>query len=362
MIKVYLKRIIHFMPYALCYLLAFGFASICIITYGESFIFGDQYSYSQAEIAVCIADDSEYNELGLSMVSKLESVGETVDLNQMDTEEEVMTAVKKGDCVAGIIIPEGFVDSLSTGENMQAQIYFKDDDSFIGKVVNDLLMTLANMLGTGQCVTITAYSYLYDKDIATSDMYTIGSDAQNRCIEYVLGRSNLFDTESIDFLTAFTLKQKMTASYSVFLLVMSVFVFAYFFKGSNDAVMTRVKLSGKKPVLFFLMETGAVAVMMYILYLIVFVVLNLLKLGVSAKSLLLMIPVIILVAFVASGLTYSVKKASTVSFITFGAGLVIMYLSGGLMPVEYMPKFFQTAALYSPVYHLIQYVMGAMFT
>ena len=47
---------------------------------------------------------------------------------------------------------------------------------------------------------------------------------------------------------------------------------------------------------------------------------------------------------------------------TFGAGLVIMYLSGGLMPVEYMPKFFQTAALYSPVYHLIQYVLGAMFT
>jgi len=349
------------MPYALCYLLAFGFASICIITYGESFIFGDQYSYSQAEIAVCLADDSEYNALGLSMVSKLESVGETVELNQMDTEEEVMNAVKKGDCVAGIIIPEGFVNSLSTGENMQAQIFFKDDDSFIGKVVNDLLMTLANMLGTGQCVTITAYAYLDDTDIPTSDMYEIGSEAQNRCIEYVLGRSNLFDTESIDFLTTFSLKQKMTASYSVFLLVMSVFVFAYFFKGSNDAVMTRVKLSGKNPVLFFLMETGAVAVMMYVLYLIVFVVLNILKLGVGAKSLLLMIPVIILIAFIASGLTYSIKKASTVSFITFGAGLVIMYLSGGLMPVEYMPKFFQTAALYSPVYHLIQYVMGAMF-
>ena len=350
------------MPYALCYLLAFGFASICIITYGESFIFGDQYSYSQAEIAVCLADDSEYNALGLSMVSKLESVGETVELNQMDTEEEVMNAVKKGDCVAGIIIPEGFVNSLSTGENMQAQIFFKDDDSFIGKVVNDLLMTLANMLGTGQCVTITAYAYLDDTDIPTADMYEIGSEAQNRCIEYVLGRSNLFDTESIDFLTTFSLKQKMTASYSVFLLVMSVFVFAYFFKGSSDAVMTRVKLSGKNPVLFFLMETGAVAVMMYVLYLIVFVVLNILKLGVGAKSLLLMIPVIILIAFIASGLTYSIKKASTVSFITFGAGLVIMYLSGGLMPVEYMPKFFQTAALYSPVYHLIQYVLGAMFT
>ena len=137
MIRVYLKRIIHFLPYALCYLLAFGFASICIITYGESFIFGDQYSYSQAEIAVCIADDSEYNEIGLNMVSQLDSVGETVELNKMDSEEEVMAAVSKGDCVAGIIIPEGFVNSLSTGENMQAQIYFKDDDSFIGKVVND---------------------------------------------------------------------------------------------------------------------------------------------------------------------------------------------------------------------------------
>ena len=343
MIRVYLKRIIHFLPYALCYLLAFGFASICIITYGESFIFGDQYSYSQAEIAVCIADDSEYNEIGLNMVSQLDSVGETVELNKMDSEEEVMAAVSKGDCVAGIIIPEGFVNSLSTGENMQAQIYFKDDDSFIGKVVNDLLMTLANMLGTGQCVTITAYSYLSDKDISSSEMYAIGTDAQNRSIAYVLARSDLFDTESIDFLSTFSLKQKMTASYTVFLMVMSVFVFAYFYKGSSDAA-------------------GAVAVMMYILYLIVFVVLNILRLGVEAKSLLLMIPVILLISLIASALTYSIRKASTVSFITFGAGLVIMYLSGGLMPVEYMPKFFQTAALYSPVYHLIQYVLGAMFT
>ena len=287
----------HFLPYALCYLLAFGFASICIITYGESFIFGDQYSYSQAEIAVCIADDSEYNEIGLNMVSQLDSVGETVELNKMDTEEDVMAAVSKGDCVAGIIIPEGFVNSLSTGENMQAQIYFKDDDSFIGKVVNDLLMTLANMLGTGQCVTITAYAYLGDKDVSASEMYAIGTEAQNRSIAYVLARSDLFDTESIDFLSAFSLKQKMTASYTVFLMVMSVFVFAYFYKGSSDAVMTRVKLSGKKPAVFFLMETGAVAVMMYILYLIVFVVLNILKLGVEAKSLLLMIPVMLLLRF-----------------------------------------------------------------
>ena len=233
MIRVYLKRIIHFLPYALCYLLAFGFASICIITYGESFIFGDQYSYSQAEIAVCIADDSEYNEIGLNMVSQLDSVGETVELNKMDSEEEVMAAVSKGDCVAGIIIPEGFVNSLSTGENMQAQIYFKDDDSFIGKVVNDLLMTLANMLGTGQCVTITAYSYLSDKDISSSEMYAIGTEAQNRSIAYVLARSDLFDTESIDFLSTFSLKQKMTASYTVFLMVMSVFVFAYFYKSDS---------------------------------------------------------------------------------------------------------------------------------
>ena len=362
MVRVYLKRIIHFLPYALCYLLAFGFASICIITYGESFIFGDQYSYSQAEIAVYLPGDSEYNALGLNMVSRLDSVGETVELNQMDSEDDVMKAVSKGDCVAGIIIPDGFAASLSTGENLQAQIYFKDNDSFIGKVVNDLLMTLANMLGTGQCVTITAYAYLNDLDISSSEMYDIGTDAQNRCISYVLARSDLFDTESIDFLSAYTLKEKMTASYTVFLLMMSVFVFAYFYKGSNDAVMTRVKLSGKKPAVFFLMETGAVAVMMYVLYLIIFTVLNLLKFKVSAISLLLLIPVIILISLISSALTYSVKKPSSVSFIVFGAGLVVMYLSGGLMPVEYMPKFFQTAVYYSPIYHLIQYVLGVMFS
>ena len=361
MIRVYIKRILHFLPYALCYLLAFGFASICIITYGESFIFGDKYSYSQAEIVLYLPGDSEYNDVGLTMVNRIDSVGETVDLKRLDSPEEVLQAVSKGDAVAGIIIPEGFAESLSTGENLQAQVYFKEADSFDGKVVNDLLMYLANLLGTGQCATITTYAVLGNGEISSSDMYNIGTDVQNRCIEYVLSRNGLFDEESIDYLSAYTLKQKMTASYTFFLLVMSIFVFAYFYKGSNDAVMTRVKLSGKSPVAFFLMETASVAVMIYIMYLIVFVVLNSLRLGVNELSLLLMIPVIILISFVSSALLYLVKKPNTVAFITFGAGLVIMYLAGGLMPVEYMPKFFHTAVLANPVYYLIQYVLGVMF-
>ena len=362
MVKVYLKRTALFLPYALCYLLAFGFAAVCLITYGESFLFGDEYAYSQAKIAIYLPDDYEYNQLGLNIISQQESVGETVELIGKDSAEEVMDAVSKGDAVAGIVIPDGFVYSLANGENLQAQVYFKESDSFDGKVVTDLLLTLTDMLGTGQSVYLSSYAVLSEEEISSSDANYIAADAQNRCIEYVLARSDLFDTENIDFISAFSLKQKMTASYTLLLLMMSVFVFAYFYRGNGEAVMTRVKLSGKNPAGFFLLETASVAVMMYIIYVIVFIALNIMKLGVSAWSLLLMIPVIILISLISSGLAYTVKNPNTVSFITFGAGLVILYLAGGLIPVEYMPKFFQSAVHINPVYHLIRYVLGVMFT
>ena len=39
----------------------------------------------------------------------------------------------------------------------------------------------------------------------------------------------------------------------------------------------------------------------------------------------------------------------------------MMYLAGGLIPIDFMSRFFQNAAVYNPFYYLIRFFMRSMF-
>ena len=101
--------------------------------------------------------------------------------------------------------------------------------------------------------------------------------------------------------------------------------------------------------------------MMYLVYLLIFIALFFIFDTVKLLSLITVIPVILIVALIGTGLCYLVKSPSAVSYITFGAGTSMMYLAGGLIPLDYMPKFFQTAAVFNPLYYLIKFFMRSMF-
>ena len=101
--------------------------------------------------------------------------------------------------------------------------------------------------------------------------------------------------------------------------------------------------------------------MMYLLYLLIFTALCFIFDTVKFLSLITVIPAILIVAVIGTALCYIVKSPAAVSYITFGAGTSLMYLAGGLIPLDYMPKFFQSAAVFNPVYYLIQFFLRSMF-
>ncbi len=352
---------LHFMPFVMCYLLAFGFAALCIVTYGDAFLFKDKSSFSAVRLVCYLPGDSDMNDIGLSLVSKIESVKETVIIDRVDSPDEVYEIVGDGNAIAGVIIPEGFVDSVFTGENMQAEIVYRDGGTFMEHAVNDLILTLSNLLGTGQGIIRTGHEYVNTTGMSYAECEEALDRISNESVVYVLDRNRLFDSKDQDELQVFTLKEKMTASYSLFLLMMSIFVFAFFYKGNKEAFMTRARLSGYKPYQVFLIEAGAVSLMMYVLFVIMYIALHLVKIKLNAMTLLYIIPVILLFSLVMTGVCYLLKKPTTVAFAGFGLGTLIMYSAGGLMPLEYMSRFFTLASPYNPMCYIIDYTLEVMF-
>ena len=109
MVKAYCKRVLLFLPYVLCYFLALGVAMLSLVLYASEFLFEDNTD-SIVSVACYVPDDSAYNRLGIGIVQQMDSVKHTVDINMVSSKKKVLSLVESGDAVAGIIIPEGFIE------------------------------------------------------------------------------------------------------------------------------------------------------------------------------------------------------------------------------------------------------------
>ncbi|MBR3278652.1 MAG: ABC transporter permease [Lachnospiraceae bacterium] len=361
MIKAYCKRVLLFLPYVLCYFLALGIGLLALVMYASEFLFEDKTD-SIVSVACYIPDNEAYTRLGINLVNQMDSIKNTIDINQVDSEEEALRLVETGDAVAGVIVPEGFIETLGTPLAKQAQIVYRDADTFEEHIVNDLLYVMSDLLGAAQCSILTAGEYAEELGLDIEEVYAIENDVSTTSFNYVMDRKTLFHkVDAEDIVAKYNVKERLAASYTLYIIMMSVFVISFFYRGNSEIFRARAKLSGIGKWRIFLLEAACAAVMMYLLYVLIFVCLCFIFESMKILSLITVIPFILIVALAGTALCYIVKSPTTVSYITFGAGTSLMYLAGGLIPLDFMPHFFQTAADYNLVHYLIVYFMRSMF-
>lgn len=361
MIKAYCKRVLLFIPFLVAYLLSLGLCMLACIVFASEFLFENNED-SILSVACYVPDDESYTRLGLNFVKQMDSVRHTVDINIVNSEEKVVKLVESQEAVAGLIVPEGFLENMGTKDSKHVSIIFRDADTYDEHMVNDLIYAMSDFLGTSQCSIITAGEYAEEMGLNITEADSIENSVLNKCYEYVMGRKSKFNKiDAEDLVEKFEVREQMTASYVLYIVMMSIFIISFFFKGNSEIFRARAMLSGIKNWKLFLLEAGCATVMMYFLYVIMFIALFITFGTLKIAALFTVIPFIMVIALAGTALCYLVKSPSTVSYITFGAGTGLMYLAGGLLPLEYMPRFFQTAAVYNPLYYLITYFMRAMF-
>lgn len=361
MIKAYCKRVLLFLPVLLCYFLVLGLSMLGVIMYASKFLF-EEHEDSLVTVACYVPDEDSYTRLGLGLAMQMDSVKHTVDINVVDSKEKVVELVENQDAVAGLIVPEGFIETLGTEDALNVSIIYRNADTFEEHLVNDIVYALSDLLGTSQCAILTAREYALEHGIEPQEAYSIDNTVMNNCFDYIMNRKSLFHkVDAEDLVAKYAVRERMTASYTLYIMMMSIFVISFFFKGNSEIFKARAKLSGIRTWKLFLIESGSTAVMIYFLYLLMFICLFVIFHTMKFLALFTVIPFIMLIAICGTAVCYLVKSPSTVSYITFGAGTGLMYLAGGLMPLDYMPHFFQLAAVYNPMHYLIVSFMRAMF-
>ena len=238
MIKAYCKRVLLFLPYVLCYFLALGIAMLALVMYASEFLF-ENNTDSIVSVACYVPDDESYNQLGIALVQRMDSVKHTIDINQVSSEKKVVRLVEDGDAIAGIIVPEGFIENMGTPEARHVSVIYRDADTFEEHIVNDLLYAMSDLLGTAQASILSAAEYADNMGIGSSEIYEIRGDVQSKSFSYVMDRKALFHKiDADDIVAKYAIRERLTASYTLYILMMSVFVISFFYKGNNRSGKT----------------------------------------------------------------------------------------------------------------------------
>ena len=355
-----IKRSIKITPKICLYTLLFLLVTSTVVIYGSKLFFSGA-GYDNVNVALYLPDDSRYNSLGLSFVENMESFQESVNIINVSSEEEGKEMLKNNEALVFIDIPEGFVNSVLTGENLDVKIIFKNNDTLDEHIVNDLIISLSNVLGTAQAsvYTLGDIQNLYGVDPEIASEHYVEVDTNN--FKYVLSRENAFEERIFESLSRFSLQQNMAAAYLLLILFFSCFSLGSFYKSKNTSYMLRQNAMGLKKCPVVISEILATTIPIYISSLIIMAAFSIGGIRPKAVSLLTMIPVSLLVSTLIA-LSFTLIKNRTYACLALFIGVIlIMYISGGLIPMTLLPGFMKNIATYNPFYHLIQFVLTSMF-
>ena len=151
---------------------------------------------SEIRIGV-VAPENEMTELLLNFVESMDSMKDTVSFRLL-SQEEAREQLKNGEIYGAVIIPDGLLEGILSGENIPARILIGNSH---GRVETEVFVQLA---GAGSKLLTTAQAGIYAADqlcreMGREDLIGQSEDYLNQAyLKYALGRSSLLREREVD--------------------------------------------------------------------------------------------------------------------------------------------------------------------
>lgn len=255
--KLELKKFVGMLPRIFLETILFGLIAAGIGLYASKAVYADKV-IGQIKAGV-VADSKEpVTKMLVQFVQSMDSLKDTVSLELL-SEEEARKQLESGEIYGAVMIPEGMVDSILSGENIPATILFGSGYNQAETLVfAQAAQTGAKLLTVAQAGIYAADTFCIERGM--QDYIQQTEDYLNEAyLEYALGRASVFHREEVTAL-------KGTAPSDYYGIAL-IFVFLSF-AGLSFGRYVQVKVCERKKMLClrgifigeqYLIETGAFA-------------------------------------------------------------------------------------------------------
>lgn len=289
-------------------------------------------------IATVIEDDNLYTRFLLSYITEDQSVKKICTFSEMDY-ESALKELEANNVSAVIVIPKGFLQSIMDGTNISPQIILNKGTLGVGYDV------LCEMINSAFRDLVVAQSAVY----AVSEKPEVVNDLNKSLLFYALGRKNLFNQENTVSLL------EIVASFIIAGVMLGCIAFTKVAVKENEEMIGCLKRVGISYPVLWITKLLATWIVYCIMWNIIYAITCFAGVMVFDVASVIRIALITFVAlFGAFIVIYFANELMSGGLAWFATTVVLMFLSGNIVPDVFLPSIVNTVGEYVPTGYMVE--------
>ncbi len=215
--KTELKRTIRQLP-AMLFAAVLLLGVFGVTAFGAAKLFYRQTPALQITIAVIEKEENPLTDLLLGFVQGMESISEICRF-LIVSEEEGFSMLREGKAAAALVLPEGMVEGILSGNNAPVQVYFPEDAGMESALLKELTDAGVRMLRVAQAEIYGIYDTAAAYE-ALEQLSVLEMDIDRYNLAFALDRLALYRTQELSASGGLSMLQYGIASGSIFFLLL----------------------------------------------------------------------------------------------------------------------------------------------
>lgn len=325
------------------------------------------------KVGICGDLSDTYLGIGINVLKNMEGVKNLADIQSM-TEEEAKEKFADGQISAYLVVPDGFIDSIITGENKELTYVTTESSRDIGGLlINELVDSISGMITMTQSSVQAMQLYMMEHD--KKEQLREATEGINQAyIEVVLDRMEVFELQELGVSNRISFTGHLFTGVLLLLMLLWGINCVSLLVRNESSLLKILHTKGLKGKYQVTAEMIAYVCLQGASLLCVFCCLIVVKslfgfsirewdvLDTGEQLLFLgsLLPVVVLVSVIQAFLYEMVTNVVTGVLVQFVAALSMAYMSGCIYPISFFPEGIQALGTYSPVGMALQYMQKGL--
>ena len=371
-LNVQLKRVGKTLP-GICLLTVILTVGLLILMKAMFLIEESKTENQPVKVGIVGDIDDTYLGIGINVLKNMDGIKNLADIQTL-TEEEAKVKFAAGDISAYLLVPEGFIDSVITGENKKLTYVTNETARDIGgMLIDELVGSISRMVTMTQNSIQAMQSYMLDHD--KGDLLWEATEEINVAyIEVVLNRMEVFELEELGISNSISFTGHLfTGILLLLMLLWGINCVSLLVRGESSLlkILHTKGMDCRKQVTA---EVAAYCILQCVSLFCVFLCIIVIKsaFGLSIREwdvleagekfmfLLKMIPVVILTGTLQAFLYELVSNVVTGVLLQFVVAVSMAYVSGCIYPLSFFPEVMQMIGGYLPMGVALRYLQRSL--
>ncbi len=301
-------------------------------------ITGVEEVYTPIKVAVVDNEDSVYSRILINAVKGIDYIEDLLEVKRMDA-DDAEAAMKGGECLAVIVLPEGFIDAILAGEESHGTIYISSALGAHSEIVSAVARFGERILVAGQYGTFSGLDLIrvngLSREVRSKYLDVVNINLLNEAIS---AGKHYFDVEIMAYWdTGMPTETYYGMCWLIMLLfLISVFFIPLFTTDLNRPFLNRIssynigygEFFGGKIFLLFFFRSSIIVALLTIVGVLGMV-------DITALSILQALLATAFISLVGAAVTVCFGDGITCNVILAVVG---MFLCGGLVPRQMLPQ------------------------